>query len=138
VHSEYHANGSTDPVLLSPVLRPAPTEPTTGPITSRVAVRLTEQSRDGRFGAWIERMIGGCREPGSSGAINRTSHRACTPRPHDRLARHAERLTVANADISATPLMTSSRGPTRTAGQTHIAADGTDVVAARAFDREFP
>ena len=53
----------------------------------------------------------------------------------------AERLlAVANADIAHNAAhVTSSRGPTRDGrSKPDIAANGTDVVAARAFDSEFP
>jgi subtilisin family serine protease len=108
-------------------------------------VRLTGTVvRDGRYDAWIERddprPLQGPRgrlwsfpsffAAGSYTADRMISSLAC-----------AERLlSVANVDVGRNAAhVTSSRGPTRDGRfKPDIGADGTDIVAARGFDRSQP
>lgn len=149
VHSEaYHpANGlNRISVLLSPFFGPKAPDGSQqqGPIASgEWRVRLTGAVvRDGRFDAWIERDDPR-RLPGAGQQWRYPSYFASGSYTDDRMIGSlacAERLlAVANADIGRNAAhVTSSRGPTRDGrSKPDIAADGTDVVAARAFDREF-
>ncbi len=150
VHSEaYHpANGlNRISVLLSPFFGPKAPDGSQqqGPIASgEWRVRLTGAVvRDGRFDAWIERDDPR-RLPGAGQQWRYPSYFASGSYTDDRMIGSlacAERLlAVANADIAHNAAhVTSSRGPTRDGrSKPDIAANGTDVVAARAFDSEFP
>jgi hypothetical protein len=149
VHSEaYHpANGlNRISVLLSPFFGPLAEDGSRqlGPIASgEWRVRLTGVIvRDGRFDAWIERDDP-LRLPGTGQQWRFPSHFAPDSYTGDRMISSlacAERiLSVGNADLPRNAAhVTSSRGPTRDGrSKPDIAADGTDVVAARGFfDRE--
>lgn len=149
VHNEaYHpANGlNRISVLLSPFFGPLGQDDSRqlGPITSgEWRVRLTGVIvRDGRFDAWIERDDP-MRLPGTGRQWRYPSYFAPDSYTGDRmissLACGERILSVGNADILRNAAhVTSSRGPTRDGrSKPDIAADGTAVVAARAFDREF-
>lgn len=150
VHSEtYHpANGANRiSILLSPFFAPQTNGVRSiGPIApGEWRVRLTGRVvRDGRYDAWIERddprALAGPRgrlwhypsyfAPGSYTTDRMINSLAC-----------AERLvSVANVDVARNePHVTSSRGPTRDGRfKPDIGADGTNVVAARGFDRAGP
>jgi subtilisin family serine protease len=150
VHSEtYHpANGANRiSILLSPFFAPQTDGVRSiGPIApGEWRVRLTGRVvRDGRYDAWIERddprAVAGPRgrlwhypsyfAPGSYTTDRMINSLAC-----------AERLlSVANVDVARNaPHVTSSRGPTRDGRfKPDIGADGTDIVAARGFDRTRP
>lgn len=148
VHNEaYHpANGlNRISVLLSPFFGPLAEDGSRqlGPIASgEWRVRLTGVIvRDGRFDAWIERDDP-LRLPGPGQQWRYPSHFAPASYTSDRMISSlacAERiLSVGNADVLGNAAhVTSSRGPTRDGRyKPDIAADGTDVVAARGFDRE--
>ncbi len=150
VHSEtYHpANGANRiSILLSPFFGP-PTDGvrSVGPIAAgEWRVRLTGTVvRDGRYDAWIERddarPVAGPRGrlwhyPSYFAAGSYT-----TDRMINSLACAERLLSVANVDLARNaPHVTSSRGPTRDGRfKPDIGADGTDVVAARGFDRTRP
>jgi subtilisin family serine protease len=148
VHNEaYHpANGlNRISVLLSPFFGPLADDGSRqlGPIASgEWRVRLTGVVvRDGRFDAWIERDDPS-RLPGTGQQWRYPSYFAPDSYTGDRMISSlacAERiLSVGNADIVRNAAhVTSSRGPTRDGRpKPDIAADGTNVVAARGFDRE--
>jgi subtilisin family serine protease len=144
----YHpANGlNRISVILSPFFGPEAADGTRqlGPIASgEWRVRLTGVVvRDGRFDAWIERDDP-ARLPGPGRQWRFPSYFGATSYTDDRMINSlacAERVvSVGNADIPRNAAhATSSRGPTRDGrSKPDIAADGTDVVAARGFDREF-
>jgi subtilisin family serine protease len=144
----YHpANGlNRISVILSPFFGPEAADGTRqlGPIASgEWRVRLTGVVvRDGRFDAWIERDDP-ARLPGPGRQWRFPSYFGATSYTDDRMINSlacAERVvSVGNADIPRNAAhVTSSRGPTRDGrSKPDIAADGTDVVAARGFDREF-
>ncbi|HET9872811.1 MAG TPA: S8 family serine peptidase [Propionibacteriaceae bacterium] len=147
VHSEsYHpANGlNRISVLLSPFFGPISDDGSRqlGPIApGEWRIRLTGVVvRDGRFDAWIERDDPR-RLSGATGQWNYPSYFAPDSYTNDRMINSlacAERLlSVANVDVSRNAVhVTSSRGPTRDGRfKPDIAAEGTDVVAACAFDR---
>lgn len=96
--------------------------------------------RDGRFDAWIERDDAR-RHPGSSRIWDFPSYFAPGSYTDDRMISSlgcSDRvLAVANVDTQRdTVHVSSSRGPTRDGRfKPDIGADGTDVVAARGFDR---
>jgi len=145
----YHpANGlNRISVLLSPFFGEVAADGSRslGPIASGSwRVRLTGVVvRDGRFDAWIERddpvRLPGTgnqwRYPSSFGPGSYTDDRMISS-----LACADRILSVANADLSRSAAhVTSSRGPTRDGrSKPDIAADGTEVVAARGFDARFP
>jgi subtilisin family serine protease len=148
VHNEaYHpANGlNRISVLLSPFFGPLADDGSRqlGPIASgEWRVRLAGVVvRDGRFDAWIERDDPS-RLPGTGQQWRYPSYFAPDSYTDDRMISSlacAERiLSVGNADILRNAAhVTSSRGPTRDGrSKPDIAADGTNVVAARGFDRE--
>jgi subtilisin family serine protease len=133
-------------VILSPFFGPEVTDGPRqlGPIASgEWRVRLTGVVvRDGRFDAWIERDDP-ARLPGPGRRWRFPSYFGATSYTGDRMINSlacSERVvSVGNADIPRNAAhVTSSRGPTRDGRfKPDIAADGTDVVAARGFDREF-
>jgi subtilisin family serine protease len=150
VHSEtyYPANGANRiSIVLSPFFGPVRDGVRqVGPIAAgEWRVRLTGTVvRDGRYDAWIERddprRVAGAGgkswrfpsffAPGTYTPDRMISSLAC-----------AERLlSVANVDVPRnTAHVTSSRGPTRDGrSKPDIGADGTDIVAAGAFDRTQP
>ncbi len=143
----YHpANGlNRISVLLSPFFGPDTPDgrQQLGPIASgEWRIRLTGVVvRDGSFDAWIERDDPR-RLPGSQKQWRYPSYFAPGSYTDDRMIGSlacAERLlAVANADIDRNAAhVTSSRGPTRDGRpKPDIAANGTAVVAARAFDSE--
>ena len=150
VHSEgYHpANGlNRISIILSPFFgRPAADgTQQIGPVASgEWRLRLTGAVvRNGRFDAWIERDDPR-RMPGSGQQWRYPSYFAPGSYTDDRMIGSlacAERLlSVANVDIArGLAHATSSRGPTRDGRpKPDIAADGTNVVAARGFDRDSP
>lgn len=145
----YHpANGlNRISVLLSPFFGEVAADGSRqiGPIASgEWRVRLTGVVvRDGRFDAWIERDDPR-RLPGKGNRWEYPSYFAPDSYTADRMISSlacAERiLAVANADLGLNAAhVTSSRGPTRDGrSKPDIAADGTNVIAARGFDRAFP
>jgi subtilisin family serine protease len=150
VHSEtyYPANGANRiSIVLSPFFGPLEDGVRLiGPIEAgEWQVRLTGVVvRDGRYDAWIERddprRISGPGgrnwrfpsffAPGSYTDDRMVSSLACAERI----------LSVANVDVGRNLAhVTSSRGPTRDGRfKPDMGADGTDVVAAGAFDRSRP
>ncbi len=150
VHSEtyYPANGANRiSIVLSPFFGPIRDGVRlVGPIAAgEWRVRLTGTVvRDGRYDAWIERDDPR-RVAGAGGRSWRfPSYFAQGTYTPDRMISSlacAERLlSVANVDVPRnTAHVTSSRGPTRDGrSKPDIGADGTDVVAAGAFDRTQP
>jgi subtilisin family serine protease len=150
VHSEtyYPANGANRiSIVLSPFYGPVRNGVrSVGPVASgEWRIRLTGVViRDGRYDAWIERddpqQIAGpggrtwrypsVLAPGSYTPDRMINSLAC-----------AERLlAVANVDSRRNMAhVTSSRGPTRDGRfKPDVGADGTDIVAAGAFDRTRP
>jgi subtilisin family serine protease len=146
VHSEayYPANGlNRVSVLLSPFFGPVAdgTRKVCPVAPGEWRIRLTGVVvRDGRYDAWIERDDPR-KVPGDKRAWHYPSFFAPDSFTDDRMINSlacAERvLAVANVDVSRNQAHeTSSRGPTRDGGpKPDIAADGTNVVAARGFDR---
>jgi subtilisin family serine protease len=145
IHSEtyYPANGANRiSIVLSPFFGPIEDGvQKIGPITAgEWQIRLTGTViRDGRYDAWIERddprPLGGrvwkypsFFAPGSYTDDRMISSLACAERI----------LSVANVDVARNMAnITSSRGPTRDGRfKPDIGADGTDILAARGFDRE--
>lgn len=149
IHNEtyYPANGlNRISILLSPFFGPVDNEVRLiGPIAAgEWRVRLTGVVvRDGRYDAWIERDDPR-RLPGSGKQWQYPSFFAEGSYTPDRmissLACSERILSVANIDIARNAAhITSSRGPTRDGRcKPDIGADGTNVVAARAFDRSNP
>jgi subtilisin family serine protease len=150
VHSEtyYPANGANRiSIVLSPFFGPSEDGVRAiGPIAAgEWQVRLTGVVvRDGRYDAWIERddprRISGPGgrnwrfpsffAPGSYTSDRMISSLACAERI----------LSVGNVDVERNLAhVTSSRGPTRDGRfKPDLGADGTDIVAAGAFDRSRP
>ena len=150
VHSEtyYPANGANRiSIVLSPFFGPIRNAiRSIGPIAAgEWLVRLTGVVvRDGRYDAWIERDDPR-RLPGSGGRNWRfPSFFAPGTYTGDRMISSlacAERiLSVANVDVTHNVAhLTSSRGPTRDGRfKPDMGADGTNIVAAGAFDRTRP
>ena len=150
IHSEtFHpANGANRIwILLSPFFASQDDGARSiGPIAAgEWRVRLTGRVvRDGRYDAWIERD-----DPrplaGPKGRLwHYPSYFAAGSYTSDRMINSlacAERLlSVANVDVARNaPHVTSSRGPTRDGRlKPDIGADGTNIVAARGFDRARP
>lgn len=144
----YPANGANRiAIVLSPFFGPVENGvQEIGPVAAGDwQVRLTGTVvRDGRYDAWIERDDPR-RIPGAGGRIWRyPSFFAPGSYTDDRMISSlacAERiLSVANVDVARNlPNVTSSRGPTRDGRfKPDLGADGTDILAARALDRERP
>ncbi len=150
VHSEtYHPTNGANRIwiMLSPFFAPhSDGVRPVGPIAAgEWRVRLTATVvRDGRYDAWIERddprplaRPGGrvWRYPSYFGPGSYTADRMINS-----LACAERVLSVANVDLARNaPHVTSSRGPTRDGRfKPDIGADGTDVVAARGFERSRP
>lgn len=150
VHSEtyYPANGANRiSIVLSPFFGPIRNGVRLiGPIAAGVwQVRLTGTVvRDGRYDAWIERDDP--RRVAGPGGRNWRFPSFFAPGTYtpDRMISSlacAERiLSVANVDVALNMAhVTSSRGPTRDGRfKPDVGADGTDIVAAGAFDRTRP
>lgn len=150
VHSEtyYPANGANRiSVVLSPFFGPIRSGVRfIGPIAAGVwQVRLTGTVvRDGRYDAWIERDDP--RQLAGPGGRNWRFPSYFAPGTYtpDRMISSlacAERiLSVANVDVARNMAhVTSSRGPTRDGrSKPDMGADGTDIIAAGAFDRTRP
>ncbi len=150
VHSEiFHpANGANRiTILLSPFFAPGTDGlRTIGPIApGEWRVRLTGRVvRDGRYDAWIERDDPRALAGPRGRMWNYPSYFAPGSYTNDRMINSlacAERLvSVANVDVANNaPHVTSSRGPTRDGRfKPDIGAHGTNIVAARGFDRTRP
>ena len=152
VHNEtYHpANGANRiSIVLSPVLRPGATAASRsiGPIAARGVAGAPHRHRRARRPL---RRLDRARRPAPASRARRAElalpvvlrARHLHRRPHDQLARlrGADPRRSRNVDVGRnTAHVTSSRGPTRDGRfKPDIGADGTDIVAARGFDRAQP